>query len=240
MENVETLRQRVIDNSKVMIGRNNYSQSLRVYALKPYLDGNYYSDCSSFICACFKSAGYDVPWMNSYAIATSDLFNTMPFTSTGNHIDNPEVILKPADVIVWDGHVEMIHSIKDGIVYVQGHGNNTPHIDTLSNVEKYNGRCHYIKRLKELNVSTIMDNEDKEYQPSQLLYCVQVGAYQNKTNAINKKNALKNVGYDSYIYLDDGLCKVQCGAFRNKVYADNLSKELHDLGFNNYVTKKYY
>ena len=52
-------RQSIIDNSRVMIGRNEYSMELdqRVCALTPYKDGKYYSDCSSFVSACFMAGG---------------------------------------------------------------------------------------------------------------------------------------------------------------------------------------
>ena len=75
-------RESIINNSKVMIGRNEYSMNInkRVCALTPYSDGKYYSDCSSFASACFMAGGHDVGWNNTSSFCTNNLFYTVPIT----------------------------------------------------------------------------------------------------------------------------------------------------------------
>ena len=80
--------EKIIQNSNIMIGRNLYNQSLRTYALTPYSDGKYYSDCSSFVCAAYKAGGFDIGWMNSYGLAVTDKLYTVQvnYTDNGVHI----------------------------------------------------------------------------------------------------------------------------------------------------------
>lgn len=70
------------------------------------------------------------------------------------------------------------------------------------------------------------------------LYCVQVGAYKNKTNATNQKAQLKTKGFDGYVVQDGALYRVQVGAFKDRANADNMLAKLKTAGFNGMVALK--
>ena len=59
-----------------------------------------------------------------------------------------------------------------------------------------------------------------------IYYKVQAGAFDNKTNAEQRKKKLKDNGFNVEIIKSDGMFKVQCGAFENKQYADNLAAKI--------------
>jgi N-acetylmuramoyl-L-alanine amidase len=63
------------------------------------------------------------------------------------------------------------------------------------------------------------------------LYRVQVGAFRIKNNADNIANELRQKGYETYIYIEDGLYKVQVGAFRIRANAEKLVEELKSQGY---------
>ena len=228
-------RQNIIDKSACMIGRNNYSQSLRTYAITPYKDGKYYSDCSSFVSAAYKCGGYDVGWQNSSSFKTHSKFYSVDVKVNGKHIVDPEKVLQIADVICWNGHVEMVHSIKNGVVYVQGHGNDVPKIRKLYDVEKWNSGTPIIRRLKEFqDITTENKSENKT------LYCVQCGAYANKIYALYQQKMIEEKGFKTYVPLgDDGLYRIQIGAFSVKANAEKCLAEVHKAGFTDaYVKEK--
>ena len=89
---------------KTILGRNIYNQDLRNYVYKKYKDGNYYSDCSSSICATFQQIGYpEVPLLNTAGIYQNSLFETVPVVIKNGHITNPE-ILRVGDCILYRGN----------------------------------------------------------------------------------------------------------------------------------------
>lgn len=63
------------------------------------------------------------------------------------------------------------------------------------------------------------------------LYCVQAGAYNNKTNAEAQVAKLKKAGFDVCIIIKNALYKVQAGAYNNKSYAEAQVKKLKAAGF---------
>ena len=73
--------------------------------------------------------------------------------------------------------------------------------------------------------------------PSTTVYRVQVGAYQRKSGATNKKNAVKNTtGYDCFIEQDtDGMYRVYCGSFSVKANAEKRMSELKTKGIDCFV-----
>lgn len=227
-----TNEEKIIQNSSVMIGRNIYSQSLRAYAITPYKDGKYYSDCSSFVCAAYKIGGFDIGWMNSYGLEVSDKFKTVnvEYTDNGVHIKDANKVLHIADLIIWNGHVEMIHSIKNGIVYVQGHGSGVPKIQKLYDVERWNNGKPIVRRMDfKTNNSNGRTNSDSQIK---ILYCVQCGAFKAKDNANVLQEKLNSKGFNSFIYNgQDGYYRVQVGAFSLKENADKYLKKVKDAGF---------
>lgn len=117
------------DTYKTILGRNYYDQDLRDYVYKKYKDGNYYSDCSSSICATFAKIGYSCPLYNTAGIYNSSIFETVPVEIDRGHIENPE-ILKVGDSILFVGddpkrplqigHVEAVYEIKNAPKPVTG------------------------------------------------------------------------------------------------------------------------
>ena len=110
------------DTYKTILGRNYYDQDLRDYVYKKYKDGNYYSDCSSSICATYAKIGYSCPLYNTAGMYNSSIFETVPVEIYAGHIQNPE-ILKVGDAILFVGddpkrplqigHVEAVYEIKN-------------------------------------------------------------------------------------------------------------------------------
>lgn len=235
-----TSEELIIKNSSVMIGRNVYNQFLRTYALEPYKDGKYYSDCSSFVCAAYKAGGYDIGWKNSYGLESTDKLHTIhvDYMYNGNHIKDADKVLHIADLIIWNGHVEMVHSIKDGIVYVQGHGSDVPKIEKLYDVERWNNGLPIVRRMR--------FNEEKNDKPTnfnqtfKVLYCVQCGAFNNRDNANRLQKELVNKGFIGFVYDGhDGYFRVQVGAFELKENADRYLEKVKAAGFSSaYVRVK--
>lgn len=74
-------------------------------------------------------------------------------------------------------------------------------------------------------------------EPSKTAFRVQVGAYQRKGNASNRKNAVKqSTGYDCFIEQDaDGVYRVYCGSFSVKANAEKRETVLKGKGINCFV-----
>lgn len=112
-------RKKFHDTYKTILGRNNYSQSLRSYVYTSK-SGKYYSDCSSSGMATFRKIGYDVSLLNTAGIYQSNLFTEVPVKIANGHITNPE-ILKVGDALLFIGndasrplqigHVEFVYEI---------------------------------------------------------------------------------------------------------------------------------
>lgn len=108
------------DTYKKILGRNYYDQDLRQYVYTAYKNGNYYSDCSSSICATYAKIGYSCPLYNTAGIYQSSIFEDVPVKIEKGQIANPE-ILKVGDAILFRGddpsrplqigHVEAVYSI---------------------------------------------------------------------------------------------------------------------------------
>lgn len=91
------------------------------------------------------------------------------------------------------------------------------------------------KRIGNNSVSTeqkFVSNENVES-----MYCVQVGAFEQKSNATAMLNRLKKDGFDGFVKEVGKFYKVQVGAFRLKSNADLLVTRLKRAGYNAFTTK---
>ena len=73
---------------------------------------------------------------------------------------------------------------------------------------------------------------------SDILYCVQTGAFAVEANAKALAAELGGKGYATYIVHVDGLYKVQVGAFAVKPNAEAMLARLKDNGYDAFVTEK--
>ena len=73
---------------------------------------------------------------------------------------------------------------------------------------------------------------------SDILYCVQTGAFRLKSNADEMALELKGKGYDTYIVQVGYLYKVQVGAFAIKSNADSMLARIKGDGYSAFVTEK--
>lgn len=115
----EKQRQQMHDLYKSILGRNIYSQSLRLYCYTKY-NGKYYSDCSSSICKTAEKVGVpDVGSLNTAGMHKNWKKVTDVVIKNGI-IQNPEV-LKVGDALMFKGsdssrplgigHTEMVYEI---------------------------------------------------------------------------------------------------------------------------------
>ena len=115
----EEQRQQMHDLYKSILGRNIYSQSLRLYCYTKY-NGKYYSDCSSSICKTAEKVGVpDVGTLNTAGMHNKWKKVTDVVIKNGI-IQNPE-ILKVGDALMFKGsdprrplgigHTEMVYEI---------------------------------------------------------------------------------------------------------------------------------
>lgn len=115
----EEQRQQMHDLYKSILGRNIYSQSLRLYCYTKY-NGKYYSDCSSSICKTAEKVGVpDVGSLNTTGMHKNWKKVTDVVIKNGI-IQNPEV-LKVGDALMFKGsdpsrplgigHTEMVYEI---------------------------------------------------------------------------------------------------------------------------------
>lgn len=112
-------RQQMHDLYKTILGRNIYSQSLRLYCYTKY-NGKYYSDCSSSICKTVEKVGVpNVGTLNTAGMHKNWKKVTDVVIKNGI-IQNPEV-LKVGDALMFKGsdpsrplqigHTEMVYEI---------------------------------------------------------------------------------------------------------------------------------
>ena len=115
----EKQRQQMHDLYKTILGRNFYSQSLRLYCYTKY-NGKYYSDCSSSICKTAEKVGVpDIGSLNTAGMHKNWKKVTDVVIKNGI-IQNPEV-LKVGDALMFKGsdpsrplgigHTEMVYEI---------------------------------------------------------------------------------------------------------------------------------
>lgn len=81
--------------------------------------------------------------------------------------------------------------------------------------------------LKTLNMGSLTE------QP---LYKVQVGAYEDKSEADKLVNALQIRGFEPYIIYQNGLYKVQIGAYSKLSNAAAMEDRIRDAGYQTFIT----
>lgn len=158
-----------------IIGRNDYSQTLRDYCFTKYKDGKYYSDCSSSVSYTYKKAGYGFGILNTAGMYTSTKFKEVPVKIVAGQITNPEV-LRLADLLLYAGtdnsrpgcvgHVEMIGAIEGSKITLFGHGSGKPKktLMTTKNTERYNSKTNTKVGNKGL-IKVIRYIQDDDVQP---------------------------------------------------------------------------
>lgn len=146
----EQKRKSVADKYSLIIGRNLYNQNLRDYCYKPYIDGNYYSDCSSSISYAYKEAGLGFGILN-----TAGMYNSSKLSFVDVNIKDGVPTdfnkLRVGDMLLFAGsdasrpqkigHVEMVYSINsNGTVTICGHGSGNPSYKDLTTYckQRYN------------------------------------------------------------------------------------------------------
>lgn len=75
-------------------------------------------------------------------------------------------------------------------------------------------------------------------QDKDIIYRVQVGAYNEKVNAISTADKLEKAGFDTYMVKLDNLYKIQVGAYNNKSNAEAMAEKIKKAGFDTYITTK--
>ncbi len=136
----------VIAQAKPAIGRNKYSQNAvkREFVFRPYTDGKYYSDCSSFVRWLYRAAGlYTNIGGNTVGIMNSKL-GTEISCKIKNGIPTDVSALRVGDLFLFRGtdknrassryvgHVEIVSAIKDGKVTLMGHGSGNPKTHSMT------------------------------------------------------------------------------------------------------------
>lgn len=82
------------------------------------------------------------------------------------------------------------------------------------------------------------DKPKKEETKSDVLYCVQVGAFRVKTYADAQLKKVSEAGFDTYMVQVDGYYKIQVGAYSKKSNADAMLEKVQGAGFNAFIAVK--
>lgn len=140
-------RKKVVDQYKIIIGRNIYSQDLvkRECVYAPHTDKKYYSDCSSSVRWAYKRAniGLDYIGGNTVGMYTSKLGKQVDVTIKNGVITDVSK-LRVGDILLFAGydegrsaygycgHVEMVYSINGNTITICGHGSGNPSYKNLN------------------------------------------------------------------------------------------------------------
>ena len=83
--------------------------------------------------------------------------------------------------------------------------------------------------------------EEEKTEPADVFYRVQVGAFNEKSNADNLAKKLEKAGYDALVVTvkqdSKVFYRVQVGAFNEKANADALAKRLENDGYDTIVVE---
>ncbi len=140
-------RKKVVDQYKVIIGRNLYSQDSikRECVFTPHSDKKHYSDCSASIRWSYRKAniGLDNIGSNTIGFYTSKLGKKVDVEINKGVISDISK-LRVGDIMLFAGydeeraaygycgHVEMVYSIKGDRVTICGHGSGCPSYKDLN------------------------------------------------------------------------------------------------------------
>lgn len=81
-------------------------------------------------------------------------------------------------------------------------------------------------------------NAELNGSSTDLLYCVQVGAFGKKSSAENMVSKLEASGFKPYIARANGLYRVRVGTYSKKTNAENMAARLKAAGFDVYIYTK--
>lgn len=70
------------------------------------------------------------------------------------------------------------------------------------------------------------------------IYRVQIGAFENRENAIQLARRAATSGFTTHIFQEDGLYKVQIGAFSMRENAEQLAQEAKNKGFDVIIVQR--
>lgn len=139
-------RSLVISQAKPAIGRNRYDQNSvkRECVFTPYVDGKYYSDCSSFVRWLYRKAGlYTNIGGNTVGIMNSKLGVEID-CKIKSGVPTDISALRVGDLFLFRGndksrsasryvgHVEIVSAIKGNKVTLMGHGSGTPKMHSMT------------------------------------------------------------------------------------------------------------
>lgn len=113
-----------------------------------------------------------------------------------------------------------IQIIKDG-----GYATDSQYVDKI---------CDIIQRWN-LTEYDVVEESNAEPTESNLMYCVQVGAYEIKENAYVQLRRVQGAGFDAFVKYVDGYYKVQVGAYLIKENADKQLAKVKDAGFDAFI-----
>ena len=69
-----------------------------------------------------------------------------------------------------------------------------------------------------------------------IIFRVQVGAFNQRANAVSTNERLRTRGFEGFIFEDGALFRVQVGAFRERSNAERLADTLRAQGFDTFIT----
>lgn len=212
----EERRAAVIAKYKTILGRNNYSQSLRNYCFKKYTNGKYYSDCSSSVSYSYKEAGYGFGILNTVGMYQSKKFTNVPVTIKNGQVQNTDV-LRVGDMLLFAGtdkgrsyagyvgHVEMVGEISGKTVMLYGHGSGNPkrHEMVAYCRSRYNAKTSTKVGNKGLiRVRRFIVDDAQSADPVDVFNTLHFGA--KGTAVVEMQEALMSLGYDLPDYGADG------------------------------------
>lgn len=115
----------------------------------------------------------------------------------------------------------------------------------IGQVDKQNMTVHRWFAKKECpgeyiytRLGQIADEVNQKLKPKDPLYCVQTGAFKDKSNSYHLLAKLQASGFDTYLVHVDNLYKVQVGAYSKKENAEAMAKKLKDAGYEVFITIK--
>ncbi len=85
-------------------------------------------------------------------------------------------------------------------------------------------------------ITAAVTKQFSENVPSQTLYKVQVGAFENRDNAYALTNRLQTDGFDAYVEQNGNIYRVFAGTFADLNNAVNMEKMLRRAGYQTFIT----
>ena len=258
-------RLKVIENYQTLLGRNNYSQSLRDYCFTPYKDGKFYSDCSSSVSFSFNEAGFYFGNMTTVDMIISKKMKDVDVIIKDGIIENPEV-LRIADLLLFAGndpgrkqydyvgHVEMVAKINGKEITLYGHGAGVPKEKEMNSFCKLRFETKAETPLGHRGLIRvrrfIRDDDDIDDNYIENLYCKERELFKSKENekVIGFATALTDmnirygpgVKYEAVSYAKEGQRVEVLDFLENGWMRIKLPKDKDGFAFTSYQKGKYY